>query len=238
MTALVALVMLTVQGQQPVPAQEATPAPVKVKLSRTYKAGESQAYRAWFTMRSDDMPSEMRVEGEFVRTTKEVAADGEAKVETEYKAVKMSFGDEAQDADELPKPATAEYNVMGLAKAFALNDEEDPLGFALAAFMLPGKEAEIGKPFPIAWSSSADSKFEGEGTLIATGMLYEEHVAKVRVSMKGTPKDDVPGSFEYTAYFNTETGKLVKAEGTIATEGEELGKVNVKFDVSKVRDKK
>ncbi|MGI8924543.1 MAG: hypothetical protein ACR2HJ_11005 [Fimbriimonadales bacterium] len=238
MISLVALAMLTVQGQQPAPTQVAALEPLKVKLSRTYKAGESQAYKAWFTMKSDDMPSEMRVEGEFVRTTKELAAEGEAKVETEYRAVKMSFGDEAQDADELPKPLTAEHNVMGLAKAFDLNDEEDPLGFVLATFMLPGKEAEIGKPFPLTWSSSADSKFEGEWTLIATGMLYEEHVAKVKVSMKGTPKDDVAGSFNYIAYFNTETGKLVKAEGTVATEGEELGKVNVKFDVSKVRDKK
>ncbi|MBA3726900.1 MAG: hypothetical protein H0W86_10700 [Armatimonadetes bacterium] len=238
MNALVAIAMLTVQSQQPAPAQEAPPTPVKVKLSRTYKAGESQAYKAWFTMKSDDMPSEMKVEGEFIRTTKELAAEGEAKVETEYRVVKMSFGDEAQDAEELPKPFTTDHGALGLPKAFDLNDEGDPLGFVLAAFMLPGKEAEIGKAFPMTWSSSAESRFEGEGTLIATGMLYEEHVAKVRVTMKGTPKDDVSSSFEYTAYFNTETGKLVKAEGTVATEGEELGKATVKFDVSKVRDKK
>ena len=51
-----------------------------------------------------------------------------------------------------------------------------------------------------------------------------------------SPKSDPAGKYEYTAYFNTESGKLVKAEGTYETESEEMGgKVTAEFVMKKVR---
>jgi hypothetical protein len=176
----------------------------------------------------------MKAESEFVHTIKEASGDG-AKVEVEIRSAKMSFGDQSMPAEELPKPETKEWTNVGLPKDIDFQESEDPMSFLLPVWLLPNKEVQLGKTFELKFKVDGVT-IEGEGTLVATGMLYEEHVSKLSVKTTASPKDDTPGTFEYTAYFNTDNGKLVKAEGTMSSEDPDLGgKFVASFMVAKVR---
>jgi hypothetical protein len=217
--------------------QEPAAAPVKVKLSRTYKAGESQAYTATFSLSPKSMPGEITGSAEFVLHT-DAVVDGGAKVELAYKSMKMTFGGQEVPNEDLPDKTTADYDALGMQKELDPSSD-DPLSWIMPAFCMPGGEVEIGKAFAIKWAASGDKvKIEGEGKLIATGMLYEEHVSKVSVTTTVSAKDEADAKFEYTAYFNTDTGKLVKAEGSITSSQAELGgDFSAKFTIAKVRSK-
>lgn len=218
-------------------AQDA-PAVAPVKLARTYAAGESQAYTAMVTLKTGAIEDTVKIQGEFVLTVKSVTGEL-AKVEMATKSVKMFLGEQELPGDDLPKPTAADYTTAGIPKAVTPEDEENPLSFVFPAFCLPVKSVEIGKDFDMSWAcSDGRMKISGKGTLVATGMLYEEHVSKLSVKVDVVPKDDPPAVYEYTAYFNTQTGKLVKAEGKVSSESEELGgKFSADFVVAKVRAK-
>lgn len=227
MTFLVAaLAIFALQGQPD--------ASVKVKLARIYKADESQAYTGWATTTAGD--ADMKIEASFTRTTKEASADG-AKVETKYSSAKMTFAGDSMDVDELPDPKTEDFTAVGLQKTIDLTGE-GPLDFLSPLFFVPNSEVTLGATFPVKWKSEEGTlSLEGEGRLLATGMLYEEHVAKIEMNLQLTPKDGSAATYKYMSYLNLDSGKLVKAEGTFSTDDEDNGKVEMKFDLSKVRSK-
>ena len=190
------------------------------------------------TLTLPDMDDKLVLSGGITWKVTELTEKG-AKVEATYKDLKMVFGGEDAPISEV-KSQTFEWDAFGIPKAYgseAMADEDNPVsGLEVFAF-LPNLKAVAGKEFTYLWSGDT-TKVEGKGKLIATGRLYEEHVAKVEYELTESPKDEPVGKYEYTAYFNTETGKLVKAEGTYETESEEMGgKVTAVFVMKKVRDK-
>ncbi len=221
------------------PQGGAAAAAIEVNLARTYKAGESQAYLHEMSMTLPGMEEKITMSGEVIWKVAETTPKG-AKVEASYKDVKMMFGGEDAPLDEQPKSRTLEWDAFGLPMVYgteAANDDENPIAGLEIFCILPNQKIALGKEFKFTWNSD-DTKVEGNGKLIATGMLYEEHVAKVSMELTESPKNDVSGKYEYTAYFNTENGKLVKAEGSYVTESEEMGgKLTADFVFKKVRDK-
>jgi hypothetical protein len=221
------------------PQGEAAAAAIEVNLARTYKAGESQTYIHEMGMTLPGMDEKITMSGEVTWKIAETTPKG-AKVESSFRDVKMMFGGEDAPLDDQPKNQTLEWDVFGLPAGYgteAATDDENPISGIEIFCILPNQRIALGKEFKFTWNSD-ETRVEGTGKLIATGMLYEEHVAKVSMELTESPKNDVSGKYEYTAYFNTENGKLVKAEGTYVTESEEMGgKLTADFVFKKVRDK-
>jgi len=221
------------------PQGEVAASAIEVNLSRTYKAGESQAYTHEMKMTLPGMEEQITLSGQVIWKVTEATAKG-GKVESSYKDVKMLFGSEDAPMDGPPKSQTLEWDGFGLPTAYgseSVADDDNPISGLEIFCILPNQKIALGKEFKFTWKGD-ETKVEGSGKLVATGMLYEEHVAKVAMELTESPKDDVPGKYEYTAYFNTDNGKLVKAEGTYMTESEEMGgKLTADFVFKKVRDK-
>jgi hypothetical protein len=218
------------QGEAPAAAV------VEANLTRAYKPGESQAYTTEMEITLPGMDDKLVISGGINWKVAEVTEKG-AKIEATYKDAKMTFGGEEMPMDGELKAQTFEWGAFGIPTGYgseAIADDDNPVaGLEVFAF-LPNLKATAGKEFTFTWSG--ETKIEGKGKLIATGRLYEEHVAKVEVELTESPKSDPAGRYEYTAYFNTESGKLVKAEGTYETESEEMGgKVTATFVMKKVR---
>lgn len=231
---LLATAVLTAAPQGEAPSA----APVEVNLTRTFKAGEVQAYTAELKITLPDMDDKLQISGHINWRVVELTDKG-AKVEATYKDAKMAFGSEEMPMEGEPKTQTFEWGAYGIPLAYgseATADDDNPVaGLEVFAF-LPNLKATAGKEFTFTWTGD-ETKIEGKGKLIATGRLYEEHVAKVEIELTESPKSDPAGKYEYTAYFNTESGKLVKAEGTYETESEEMGgKLTAQFVMKKVRD--
>ena len=219
------------QGEAPAAAV------VEANLTRTYKVGESQAYTTEMKITLPDMDDKLVISGGINWKVAEVTEKG-AKIEATYKDAKMAFGSEEMPAEGALKTQTFEWGAFGIPIAYgseAIADDDNPVaGLEVFAF-LPNLKATAGKEFTFTWAGE-ETKIEGKGKLIATGRLYEEHVAKVEMELTESPKSDPAGKYEYTAYFNTESGKLVKAEGTYETESEEMGgRVTAEFVMKKVR---
>ncbi len=205
-----------------------------VALKRVYKAGEKQAYV--FDMTMGDGEGEFQMNGGFVTEVKKAEANGQAECVIETTKLKMKFAGEEQDAPELPKPLTLTFDQFGVPTKMDLGDEANPAIGALVVAYLPNKAVPLGGTFEIKWESSDGYKMEGTGKLIATGMLYEEHVAKIELDAKTTEKDGGEGKLKGTIYTNTDTGKLVKAEATAEFEFEGE-KSTGKMVLAKVRQK-
>lgn len=221
------------------PQGDAAPAAIEVNLARTYKAGESQAYTHEMKMTLPGMDEKLTMSGGLTWKVSEITPKG-AKIEASYKDVKMLFGSEEAPMDGEIKNQTLEWDAFGIPTGYgskAVADDDNPLSGMEIFCILPNQKIGLGKDFKFTWNGE-ETKIEGTGKLIATGMLYEEHVAKVSMELTESPKDDAVGKYEYTAYFNTENGKLVKVEGTYETESEEMGgKLTAEFVFKKVRDK-
>lgn len=232
------LALLTAAVLTGAPQGEPAAAAIEVNLSRQYKAGESQAYDYEMKMTLPEMEEKITVSGQVTCKVTETTSKG-AKVESSFKNVKMMFGGEDAPIENEIKPQTLEWDAFGLPTQYgteAVADEDNPISGLEIMCILPNQKVGLGKEFKFNWKSD-ETKVEGSGKLIATGMLYEEHVAKVSMELTETPKDDVPGKYEYTAYFNTDNGKLVKAEGTYVVESEEMGgKMTANFVFKKVRN--
>jgi hypothetical protein len=184
-----------------------------------------------------EMEDKLVISGGITWKVAEVTEKG-AKIEATYKDAKMTFGGEDMPMEGELKAQTFEWGAFGIPVAYgsdAVADDDNPIaGLEVFAF-IPNLKATAGKEFTFTWAGD-ETKIEGKGKLIATGRLYEEHVAKVEIELTESPKSDPAGKYEYTAYFNTESGKLVKAEGTYETESEEMGgKVTAEFVMKKVR---
>lgn len=232
-------ILLTAAVLAGVPQGEAAAVVIEVNLSRTYKAGESQAYTHEMKMTLPGMDEKITISGEVIWKIAETTTKG-AKIVSSFKDVKMLFGGEDAPMDGEPKSQTLEWDAFGLPTGYgteAVADDDNPISGLEIFCILPNQKIALGKEFKFNWSSD-ETKVEGSGKLIATGMLYEEHVAKVSMELTESPKDDVAGKYEYTAYFNTENGKLVKAEGTYVVESEDMGgKLTADFAFKKVRNK-
>lgn len=234
MTQLLLATVLAAAAPQGPAAAEA----IEVDLSRTYAAGESQAYTVEMKITLPGMDDKVVISGGMTWKVLEQSATG-AKVEASYRDVKVAFG-----SDEAPVPgdiksATLAWDAFGIPTEYgseAIADEDNPIaGFEILA-ILPKQKLGLGKEFKFNWNG-AETKIEGSGKLIATGRLYEEHVAKVEMDIVETPKGDDVGTYRYTAYFNSKSGKLVKAEGTYESDSPEMGgKVSAEFVLKKVRN--
>jgi hypothetical protein len=233
LTLLVATALITAAPQGEAPAA----APIEANLTRTYKLGETQAYTTEMKITLPEMEDKLVISGGITWKVAEVTEKG-AKIEATYKDAKMTFGGEDMPMEGELKAQTFEWGAFGIPVAYgsdAVADDDNPIaGLEVFAF-IPNLKATAGKEFTFTWAGD-ETKIEGKGKLIATGKLYEEHVAKVEMELTESPKSDPAGKYEYTAYFNTESGKLVKAEGTYETESEEMGgKVTAEFVMKKVR---
>ncbi|MEO7454551.1 MAG: hypothetical protein ABIV13_07290, partial [Fimbriimonadales bacterium] len=219
------------QGEAPAAAV------VEANLMRSYKAGETQAYTTEVKVTLPGMDDKLVMSGGITWKVTELTEKG-AKIEATYKDVKMLFGGEEAPMEGPAKTQTFEWNAFGIPVAYgseAVSDNDNPISGLEVFGFLPNLKATAGKDFTFTWQGE-ETKIEGKGKLIATGRLYEEHVAKVEIELTESPKSDPAGKYEYTAYFNTESGKLVKAEGTYETESEEMGgKMTAEFVMQKVR---
>jgi hypothetical protein len=213
-------------------------APVNVSLLRTWEKGEKQAYTLDVSFESDAFEGQA-VTGfvAFTLEVQEALENGEARVRSSYEKVSLKFGGEEVPGVELPKEIVAVYGKNGLPKKLALDNPDDPVAMVLPAFYVPAQEVKIGDEFSVRWVSD-DGRLElkGTGKLVATGRLYEEHVAMLRYSLTSSGKDIPPGKFEFTSYVNSKTGKLVKAEGSFTAEDPDLGEETGKFVIKKVRN--
>lgn len=206
----------------PADQEEAKLAPVL--LQRKYQDGESATYSLKVVLKIEAAgDQELTVESVFKRRVIKLLSAGKASVETSYDRFKMLFGGEETPGLEMPKATTDEVDAEGMNVEVDVNDDS-PLGYVLPVFYVPGKAVEIGAAFPVKWSSSGGTlKMSGEGKLIATGRLYEQAVAMVKYDMEVEVKEGPSAKFVYTAYFNRENGRLVKAEGEVTAESEDFG---------------
>lgn len=213
--------------------QDAGP-PKSVLLKRVYQVGEEQKYNALLTIESQG--SEFKIETSVTQKVVKATASGEAEIEFTTNSLKFTFGGEAQDAPVLPKPERLPFDVFGMPSNLELSDDSNPMVSALVVAYLPNKEVPLGGEFKIDWKSSDGYAVEGEGKLIATGRLYEEHVAKIEVEITTTDTEGGTGKITAVIYTNSKTGKLVKAEGDAEFESDgETSRGKMKID--KVRSK-
>ena len=185
------------------------------------------------------MDEKLSISGGLTWKVLEVGEKG-AKIDATYRDIKMLFGTEDAPIEGEIKNQQFEWGAFGIPNSYgtkAAADDDNPIAGLEIFCVMPNQKVAIGKEFKFAWNNE-ETKLEGEGKLIATGKLFEEHVAKVFMNVTESPKGEPVGIYDYTAYFNTENGKLVKAEGTYATESEEMGgKLTAEFIFKKVRDK-
>lgn len=216
-----------------------TQAPTSVDLTRVWKAGESQDYILELTMESPAFEGE-KVEGvaEFTVKVLEAHEEGDANVQTAVKKVTLKFGGEEFPAMDPPKPIEAVFGPNGLPKKLEIDNPDDPIAMVLPALFVPATEVRIGDEFKVDWTSQDGAlTLKGSGKLTATGRLYEEHVARLAMQFKVEGKDLPTGDFELVTYVNSQTRKLVKAEGTLVGEDPDLGaKMTMKFVIRKVRN--
>lgn len=214
-------------------------APAAVNLTRVWTAGEAQDYILELTMESDAFEGG-KFEGvaEFTVKVLELREGGEASVRTSVTKVTLKFGGEEFPAMEAPKPIEALFSRHGLPKKLVLDNPDDPIAMVLPAFFVPAAEVKVGEEFKVDWASEDGSiTLKGDGKLTATGRLYEEHVARLTMRLKAAGKELPTGDFELLTYVNSQTRKLVKAEGTLVGEDPDLGaKMTVKFVIRKVRN--
>ncbi len=212
-----------------------TSLPQKWRLERIYEEGESQAYDFSVEIKFGEEGT-LEFSGRFTRRVRKLLPDGWADVEISFDSLTRKFGGEEIPGG-IPDAVTQKFDKHGMPALFDL-ESDDFSAVVLLGGYLPAQELEIGGKFPIKWKAE-DGKvtIEGEGQLLATGRLYEEHVAKIFLRFSLTPEGESPGEFEITAYVNSKTGKLVKAEGTFKVESEG-GDLEGKFVVGKVRSGK
>jgi hypothetical protein len=206
--------------------------PTKVKLQRVFNKGEKQDYT--FTIEFKDSPS-VKLEGAYTLEVTNVLDGGKAEVNERVTKLKVTFEGEALDDSELPEPETLVYNANGLPEE--LSDEYDLTSIlSYVGAWLPNEEVELGGTYNINWIPSGTSiKVSGKATLIATGRLYEERVAKIEMELKASGNAELgEATIELTSYLNLETGKVVRIHGKslLLVDGE---RVNTEFDFRKVR---
>ncbi len=207
-------------------------APLKVKLQRVYKAGESQDYT--FVIEFDEGES-VKLEGAFNLTIQKLADGGSAEIVEKVTKLKVTFGGESLDEQELPEPETLTYGPNGLPTE--LTDEYDLMSvLSYLGGWLPNTEVELGGTYEFKWIPGRTSiRAEGKATLIATGRLFEERVAKIEMEISCAGDADMGSSkTALTSYLNLETGKIVRIVGTsdLSAGGETA---TIKFDFKKVR---
>lgn len=214
--------------------QETSP-PKKWRLERIYEEGESQAYDFSVEVKFGEEGS-LEISGRFTRQVRKLLPEGWADMEIRFETLTRKFSGQ-EFPGEVPDAVTQKFDKHGMPASFDL-DSDDFSSIVLLGGYLPAQELEVGGKFPIKWTAEDKKvKIEGEGQFLATGRLYEEHVAKIFLRFSLTPEGESPGEFEITAYVNSKSGKLVKAEGTFKVEGDEAD-LEGKFVVGKVRSGK
>ena len=217
-------------------SQEPEAEKVSVRLERTYNPDETQAYTFSFAL---EMPEagELKMSGGFTRKVIEMLDEGWAEIETSIDSMTVSFGDVEMPTGELPEPETEKFDKYGMPAKIDLSGNES-IAIVLLGGYVPAMEVELKGKFPIEWESEdGEITIEGEGELVATGRLYEEHVAKLELNFTFSPVDEAAGELKVTAYVNSETCKLVKAVGTVTIDDPNAGEITGSFEVKKVRDK-
>lgn len=212
-------------------SQESAP-PKKWRLERIYEEGETQAYDFSVEIKFGEEGS-LEMAGRFTRRVRKLLSDGWADVEISFESLSRKFSGQEFPGG-VPDPVTQKFDKHGMPASFDL-DSDDFSAIVLLGGYVPAQELEVGGKFPIKWKAE-DGKvaIEGEGQFLATGRLYEEHVGKIFLRFSLTPEGESPGEFEITAYVNSKSGKLVKAEGTFKVKGDEVD-LEGKFVVGKVR---
>ena len=213
-------------------------APTSVELTRVWTTGEAQDYILELSMESGAFEGE-KIEGvvEFTVKVLEARSGGEASVRTSVKKLTLKLGGQEIPDMEPPEPIEAVFGPNGLPKNLVLDNPDDPLGMVLPALFVPAVGVKVGDEFKVDWASEDGAiTLKGGGKLTATGRLYEEHVARLTMQIKAEGKDLPTGDFELVTYVNSQTRKLVKAEGTLVGEDPDAGKMTVKFVIRKVRD--
>ncbi len=234
---MISLALATIATVGLLAPQDAPPA--SVNLTRSWEKGEKQAYTLDLSFEGDAFEGQsVTAFVAFTLEVQEALENGEARVQASYDKVSLKLGGEELPGIDLPEEIVAVYGANGLPKKLALDNPDDPVAMVLPAFFVPGKELKIGEETSFKWSSE-DGSLELKGTvqLVATGRLYEEHVAMLKYTMESAGKELPPGKFEFTSYVNSKTGKLVKAEGSLSAEDEELGgEIKGNFVIKKVRN--
>lgn len=234
-----AVLALALAGIAPIasdaPERQDAPPKVRVTLGRVYTEGESQAYTFEFKISAGGMA--FSETGAYNFKITEVLEGGHANLEWAVTEKKVTFGAETMPTDELPEPKTIRFQENGMP--LELNPEEDEiLSLALISGFVPKGEFELGGEFQVKWEAKdGEAKLDGEGTLVATGRLYEEHVAKLQMSLTLKDKENPPVDLELTSYVNSKTGKVVKVEGKMTAEDPDAGEVEGSFTIAKVRQK-
>lgn len=203
-------------------------------FNRVYEAGDSQNYTFKFEYKSVDDGETFKAEGEFIHKVSKLLSEGKAESGIEFTKVKMSFMDEEFDALDYFENKSWEYGKNGMPLRYDIEDLDSAgLSFWLSQFSV-NQKVDIGKTYEIKFvSDDKRLSVDGQGTLIATGRLYEERVAKVEVKVRAKT-DEFEATYNFTTYLNLETGKLVKSEGNVESK-EQDGNYEIKFVYAKVR---
>jgi hypothetical protein len=208
--------------------------PTSHTFNRIYKTGDSQNYTFKFEYKSVDDDETFKAEGELIHKVSKLLSEGKAETSIEFTKAKMSFMEEEFDALEYFENKSWECGKSGMPLRY---DEEDldsaGLSFWLSQFSA-NQKVDIGKTYEIKFvSDDKQLSVDGQGTLVATGRLYEERVAKVEVKVRAKT-DEFEATYNFTTYLNLETGKLVKSEGNVESK-EADGNYEIKFIYAKVR---
>lgn len=217
---------VAVQGAQ---SEEA---PKKPMLQRVYKAGDKQDYK--FSIAASMPEGELNVTGAYTETVKAALDGGVGEVESKTTQVKMVFGGAETPSGQDPEATTYEYDKNGMPTDMKPEDMDPFNAPVIFAQYLPAAEIDNPGGFKFSWRND-EINVVGEGKLIATGMLYEERVAKIEYEFTVSPKDGAAGKFQFTSYLNLFNGKLVKTEGSGTIDDPDSGKMTIKFTVDKVR---
>lgn len=236
-SSLVASMLVLSLGAQAQESEQQVPS--SVNLSRVWTAGETQNYILEITIESAAFEGQ-KFEGvaEFTVKVLDARENGEANVQTSVTKMTLKFGGEEFPSADPPKPIDAIFGLYGLPKKLQLDNPDDPIAMVLPAFFVPATEVKVGDEFKVDWASEDGAiTLKGSGKLTATGRLYEEHVARLTMQVKAEGKDLPTGEFDLLTFVNSQTRKLVKAEGTLVGDDPDLGeKMTVKFVIRKVRD--
>lgn len=230
----VILIGMLVMTSMPVFAYLQDTVPTSHTFNRVYKTGDSQNYTFKFEYKSVDDGETFKAEGQFVHKVTKLLSEGKAETNVEFTKVKMFFMEEEFDALEYYENKSWECGKNGMPLRYDKEDLDSAgLSFWLSQFAV-NQKVDIGKTYEIKFvSDDKQLSIDGQGTLVATGRLYEERVAKVEVKVRAKT-DTFEATYNFTTYLNLETGKLVKSEGRIDSK-EEDGNYETKFVYAKVR---
>jgi len=187
------------------------PASKTIKLIRTYQANEAASY-----LLNVDMTGTAEIRFAYTVSAKVLKTMDGGKAEMEMKATIQ--GPSSSEMPGVPSTKMVFDSHFMPANMNVQGNEWPYLLIAMSGYV-PAADVAEGKPFSIKWEA-ADKGFDlkGEGTLKEVKDVDGVKVAIIHSDLTGTPAGDTPGKLKIVSHVSAETGKLLKAEGSVEIE--------------------